>query len=118
MRGGIAKFADVLGQAGIPKTIDELLGRDEDDGERPGRRLRHRSRLLVYHDPATLGIASRARNMRPIASLTSDWLRRLDLHSISKGLVIVGSRSLDQTAKSMPRSSASLPRAIVGRQLA
>src|SRR5271157_2450752 len=68
--------------------------------------------------PQPLGIASKARNIRPIASLTSDWERRLYLHSISKGLVIVGSRSLDQTAKSIPLSSASLPRAIVGAPLA
>src|SRR2546430_495464 len=68
--------------------------------------------------PQPLWIASKARNIRPIASLTSDWLRRLGLHSISSGLVIVGSKSLDQTAKSMPLSSVSLPRAIVGAPLA
>ena len=116
MNGGVPEFADVFGQAGITKPINEVFRRDEDDGERPGCRLRHLPRLLVQHEPQPLGIASRARNIRPIASLTSDWLRRLDLHSISSGLVTVGSRSLDQTAKSTPRSSASLPRAIVARR--
>jgi len=68
--------------------------------------------------PQPLWIASKARNIRPITSLTSDWLPRLDLHSISRGLAIVGSRSRDQTAKSTPWSSVLLPRAIVGAPLA